>query len=85
MSPTTKALVEKLTPIAASQGTRLDADDLRYYAEEKNINLNTEKPSVVSAALTGALRAAGYRPTVSTITSLNPAAKGRRVVVWERA
>lgn len=84
MSPTTKALVEKLTPIAKAQGTKLDADDLRYHAEGSNINLNTEKPSVVSAAITGALRAAGYTPTSQTITSLNPSAKGRRVVVWTK-
>lgn len=85
MSPSTQALVEKLTPIAERGTDETDADELRYNADNANVLDGTEKPSVVSAALTAALRAAGFKPTDKTVTSLNPAAKRRRVLIWQRA
>ncbi len=87
MTAAVQALVEKLTPVAKSYlGAKLNADELRYCAKfGQNIDLNTPKPSVVSAAITRSLLTAGWKPTDRTISSLAERARGRRVLVWVRA
>lgn len=88
MNPNTQGLIERLTPIAAKQfitHADVDADLLRFAAEESGIITRATKPSIISAVLTGALRAAGGKPTDQSVKSLAPTARGRRVLVWRRA
>ena len=89
MSPSTQTLIDQLTPVAdrlfaqnAPHG--VDADELRYEATNLNILDVNVKPSILSAALTASLRAANGKPTNQTRMSLQPTARGRRVMIWQR-
>jgi hypothetical protein len=88
MNPNTQALIERLTPIAKTHlahADGADADILRFSAENNGIIIRTTPPSVISTVLTGALRAAGGKPTDVTRRSMAPTARGRRVLVWKLA
>ena len=89
MSPTTQTLIDQLTPIADRLFSRnapegVDADELRYEAQQQGVDLDYTKPSIISAALTASLRAANGKPTAQTRKSMQPTARGRRVLVWVR-